>query len=203
VILSLVQKVQGNWPIPFYFTGLIILAGQCAAGAWKKTVKVGLLLGYLMVAMTYVLPLLLHAFNLQNTVLDPTKRFKQWQALAENIHIERQINQADLQGSFVVALGHRFLASQLAFYLPDHPKVFRFEESGKLTSQYEVWPGPVDFIGKNAFVISDRADTVPPALQGAFEQFRYLAEFGDPQHKNGHYYLYLAEHLKYWPLTAH
>ena len=45
--------------------------------------------------------------------------------------------------SFVVALGHRYLASQLGFYLPDHPSVFRFETSGQMVSQYEGWDTPL------------------------------------------------------------
>jgi len=58
LVLSLLQKVQGNWPMPFYFSGLILLAGYWQAGAWRKTLKFGLGLGYLMVVMTCILPLM-------------------------------------------------------------------------------------------------------------------------------------------------
>jgi 4-amino-4-deoxy-L-arabinose transferase-like glycosyltransferase len=200
LLLSFLQKAQGNWPMPFYFTGLMLLAGNWQAGAWKKSLKVGLWLGYLMVGITYVLPLLLSAFNLQHTAFDPTTRFKNWRELATDIHIERLIAVPNPDNTFVVALGHRYLASQLAFYLPDHPKVYRFEASGQVTSQYEVWPGPLEFIGKNGFVIGEiTEDELPPALKSAFERFRFLAEIANPSNPNSPYYLYLGENLKHWP----
>lgn len=200
LVLSFLQKAQGNWPMPFYFTGLILLAGNWLAGAWKKSLKIGLWLGYLMVATTYVLPLLLSAVNLQNTAFDPTTRFKNWHEVATNIHFDRLIALPNLDNTFVVAFGHRYLASQLAFYLPDHPKVYRFETSGQVTSQYEVWPGPLEFIGKNGFVIGESTeDELPRDLKSAFEHFRFLAEIANPSNPGSPYYLYLGENLKHWP----
>lgn len=200
LLLSLMQKAQGNWPMPFYFTGLILLAGNWLAGSWRKSLKVGLFLGYLMVATTYVLPLLLPVFNLQRTAFDPTTRFKNWQETALNIHFERLVGLPSLENTFVVALGHRYLASQLAFYLPDHPKVYRFEESGRVISQYEVWPGPLEFVGKNGFVVSEQPEEhLPVALKTAFERFRFLAEIANPGKPGSSYYLYLGENLKFWP----
>lgn len=199
LLLSFAQKVQGNWPMPFYFSALILLSGFWQEGRWKKSLKYGLVIGYLMVSITYLLPVLLQAFNWQNTAIDPTKRFKHWQELAENIHIERQIALPSLDNTFVVALGHRYLASQLAFYLPDHPKVFRFETGGTVMSQYEVWPGPVEFTGRNAIIVSDGADNVPEPVQAAFERFSFLVEMPNPMQPGASYYLYLGEKLKAWP----
>lgn len=200
LLLSFLQKAQGNWSMPFYFTGLILLVGKVLAGRWQKSLKYALLLGYLMVGMTYVLPLLLQVFNLKDSALDPTKRFKNWETLAITLHQQRLNALPDLQHSFVVALGHRYLASQLAFYLPDHPKVYRFEESGRVTSQYEVWPGPDQFVGHNGFVISQTPqEQLPVALQRAFTRLRWVAEIVDPDKPTQRYYLYLGENLKYWP----
>lgn len=200
LLLSFLQKAQGNWPMPFYFTGLILLAGDWLAGAWKKSLKYGLLLGYLMVGMTYALPLVLQALNLQHSAFDPTKRFKSWQELAVNLHFERLISLPSVDGTFVVALGHRYLASELAFYLPDHPKVYRYETSGLVLSQYEVWPGPHEFIGKNGFVVGESPEEgLPPELKAAFERFRFLAQIPNPGKPDAPYYLYLGENLKFWP----
>lgn len=200
LLLSFLQKVQGNWPMPFYISTLILLAGNWVAGAWKKTVKFALALGYLMVLITYVLPLLLQTLNLKGSDFDPTKRFKSWQELALNMHFERLMSQPKLDDTFVVALGHRYLASQLAFYLPDHPKVYRFEESGHVISQYEVWPGPHAYIGRNAFVVAEgREPHVPEALKESFTRFRFLAEVANPNNQDSPYSIYLAEHLLAWP----
>ena len=201
LLLSLLQKAQGNWPMAFYFSGLILLAGKAAAGHWKKSLRYGMGLGFAMAAITYVLPLLLQLLSLQHSAIDPTKRFKNWQELAVNIHFERLMALPDPTGSFVVALGHRYLASQLAFYLPDHPKVYRFEDSGRVESQYEVWPGPEQqFIGNNGFVVASVDESQLPArLKAAFERFRFLAQIPDPGNPDNTYYIYLGENLKHWP----
>lgn len=203
LLLSFMQKVQGNWPMPFYFSGLILLAGSWAAGFWRTALKYALAVGYLMVLMTYVLPLLLMTFNLKDSPLDPTKRFKNWQELAVNIHFERLMAQTNLNDTFLVALGHRYLASQLAFYLPDHPSVFRFEESGQISTQYEVWPGPDRFVGKNAFIVGETPlQNLPPLLKNAFRQLRFVAQVNNPNNPNSPYFVYLGENLLAWPGLA-
>lgn len=198
--LGFIQKVQGNWPMPFYFTALILLSGRWQAGQWLKSLKIGLLLGYFMVSLTYALPLLIQAFNLHNTPVDPTFRFRHTQDMVLAIDAERQQLLADPEQDFVLVIGHRYLASQLAFYLPDHPKVFRYEQSGKINSQYEVWPGPIDRLGKNAFIVTETEEAgVPVALKAAFSSFRKLGVVVNPVNKNAHYNLFLGETLKYWP----
>ncbi len=200
LLLSTLQKVQGNWPMPFYFSALILLAGNWAAGHWKKTIKFALGLGYLMVVTTYLLPLLLQLTGLKDSSLDPTKRFNRWNDAALNVHAERIKVQSDLKDSFVVALGHRYLASQLAFYLPDHPDVYRFEQSGHVTSQYEVWPGPDRFAGKNAFVVGEGPEeNLPADLKNAFARFKFLAEVSNPKNPKSPYKVYWAEDLIAWP----
>lgn len=200
LLLSFLQKAQGNWPMPFYFTGLILLAGDRVAGYWRRSFKYALAFGFLMVVTTYALPILLQAFNLQNTALDPTKRFKSWRELAIDVHFERLISVPNVDDTFLLALGHRYLASELAFYLPDHPRTFRYETSGEVSSQYEVWPGPLEYVGKNGFVIAEQtADALPVALTTAFERFRFLVEIANPERQGAKYYLYLGENLKYWP----
>jgi len=198
LILSLLQKAQGNWPMAFYFSGLMLLAGKAVAGRWQRGLRYALWLGYALVTITYLLPILIQASGLQNSAFDPTKRFKHSQALAVEINFERMLSLPNLDDSFIVALGHRYLASQLAFYLPDHPKVYRYEESGQIKSQYEVWNGPLEFVGKNAVIVANGQD-VPGPLQDAFEHFRFLAQVANPDKPKSPYNLYLGENLKYWP----
>lgn len=203
LLLSFLQKAQGNWPMPFYLSGLILLAGYWANGAWNKTVKTAVAVGGVMVLMTYSLPLLLQLFHLKDSALDPTKRFKSWQEVAVSIHAERQASQLDLADTFVVALGHRYLASQLAFYSPDHPRVYRFEESGHVKSQYEVWPGPQGLVGKNAFIIAETSEeAIPATLKNAFADFKLLARVANPNKANRWYFVYQGKNLIEWPIPA-
>lgn len=203
LLLCFLQKTQGNWSMPFYISALILLVGDWAATAWRKVIKWALGVGFFMVGTTYMLPFLLQMFDLKGSAFDPTQRFKSWQETALRLHAERLAVQPDLTDTFVVALGHRYLASQLAFYLPDHPKVYRFEESGKVISQYEVWPGPYAFVGKNAFVVGEGQQKNPPhALKHAFAHFRFLAEIPNPNNAKSPYWLYWGENLIAWPGLA-
>lgn len=204
LLLSLLQKAQGNWSMPFYFAALLFLVGQWRLGRWHKALRYALTIGYLMVGLTYVLPMLMQALHWQQSALDPTKRFKHWHSLVADVQQLRTQAIPNVSGSFVVALGHRYLASQLAFYLPDHPQVFRFETSGQVISQYEVWPGPVAFIGRDALIVaSDGEKSVPVALRQAFEHFQAIATVPNPDKPQSRYHLFLGHNLMYWPDPLH
>jgi len=198
LLLGFEQKVQGNWPMPFYFSALILLSGAWQQGRWHKTLQYGLFSGFFLVAITYLLPVVLHVCQLENTRLDPIRRFKHWPAVAAAIQTERQNAFSSADDSFVLALGHRNLASQLAFYLLDHPKVYRYEVSGAVLSQYELWPGPEEFMGADALVVSD-AKEVPEAIKSAFLTFSFLAEVANPMHPKQPFYLFKAVQLQHWP----
>jgi 4-amino-4-deoxy-L-arabinose transferase-like glycosyltransferase len=199
LLLSLIQKVQGNWPMPFYFSGLILLCGAWQQkGYAKKILNYAIKTGFVMVGVTYLLPLILPLLGLVNTRLDPIKRFNYWPGIVATIDTVRKTVLPETENSFVVALGHRNLASQMAFYLMDHPKVFRYEIGGEVKSQYEVWPGPEDFQGKNALVVSEK-QIVPNEIQTAFRKFSFLETIPNPMSDNEKYFIYFGEGLQDWP----
>jgi len=202
LLLSLLQKVQGNWPMPFYFSALMLLAGRYADSIWQKASHAAVYVGAVLVLLTYALPVLLSLLPIKDSVWDPTTRFKNWQAIAAAIQMERQKTQTDLKDTFVVALGHRYLASQLAFYLPDHPKVYRYEASGQIVSQYEVWPGPEEFAGKNAFIVGNGNLKLPAPLYSAFERVDLVGQLPNPNRKESEYFIYFGQRLGSWPYPA-
>ncbi len=199
--LSLLQKVQGNWSMPFYFSGIILLSGQqVTEGEWKKPLKMGVALGYLMVLLTYALPVAIQPLKLQNTPFDPISRFRSWHELAGSVENIREKIRVGNEEIVLITLGHRFLTSELAFYLPDHPHVYRFEGSGQVTSQYEVWDGPGKLQNTSALIVADMGmSAIPVALISAFELFRPVGTFADPVNINKHYFVYKGETLKHWP----
>jgi hypothetical protein len=50
-------------------------------------------------------------------------------------------------------MGHRHFASQMAFHLPTHPRVYRWNRFDYPESQYEIWPSASDRVGWDAFII--------------------------------------------------
>lgn len=198
---SFVRKMQGNWPMPFYFTALILLVGRWTYLDWPRLWKWILGLGFTLVVITSFLPFVISVLGLHNTQWDPTHRFKSWQPIAVQIDAIRQTVQPDLKNSFVVTLGHRSIASQLAFYLHDHPAVFRYEPSGSVVSQYELWGGPSQRIGQNAFLIGEVPESaLPIELLKAFDSVRLVGQVIDPNRHNAVFYIFYAENLSNWPV---
>lgn len=201
LVASFMRKMQGNWPMPFYFTALILLVGRWSFDDWPRVWKWILGLGFSLVLITSFLPLLIGVSGLKGSQWDPTHRFKSWQPIAEQVDVIRQTVQTDLPNTFVVTVGHRNLASQLAFYLHDHPAVFRYEPSGQVLSQYEVWGGPTQRIGQSAFLIGELTESeLPEELKKAFNSVRLIGQVNDPNRKNAVFYIFFADKLLHWPV---
>lgn len=197
-LLSLIQKVQGNWPIPFYFATFLLLSGWLAKGIWLQWLKPALLTGYFMVALAYITPFAINTLGFANTALDPTARLRQWQTLAMDVNHIRQRVFGKVEETFIWVDAHRYLVSELAFYLPDQPEVFRLPPSGKIESQYELWPGPADYTGKNALVLSSNApERVDQQLRNAFTELIPIGTVTalEGSRKERHYYVYLGKQL--------
>ncbi len=195
--LSFIQKVQGNWPMPFYLTGVILLSGQNFGGIWRTGLKTALSTGYFMVLLVYGLPLVIQTLKFPSAALDPTGRFRHWRELAHSVDAVRQkILLDDSRDILLITLGHRYLTSQLAFYLPGHPKVYRYEASGQVVSQYEIWDDPAQFTGKTALIVSEQPPPkIPPSLKAAFADFKPAGTIVNSADLKRPYFLFLGEKL--------
>ncbi len=201
--LSLLQKVQANWPIPFYFTAMILLSGGLYKGIGLKWLKPALLTGFFMVGLAYLLPFTIQALGLRAS-LDPTSRLRQWQSLAIDINAVRQHLFSNPSDTFLLVDGHRYLVSELAFYLPDHPQVFRLPDAKKVESQYEIWPGPIGYIGKDGLVFSKRSPRQMAEKIGAgFAELKFVETVTAMKGTDNafSYNIYLARKLKNWPIN--
>jgi len=201
LLLSFVQKVQGNWPMPFYFSGLILLAGTWVQGQWRNWLRYGLVLSYVMVLITYSLPSVIHALNWQDSKQDPTRRFRHWQQVADNVERVREAAIPDYANTMIIVMGHRDLVSELAFYLPDHPRVYRYSKEG-VSSQYEIWPGPVSYSNANAMLISNSTEQPPAEVVNAFKSFHFVTDVANTKNPQYPYHTYYAEGLGQWPETG-
>jgi hypothetical protein len=108
--------------------------------------------------------------------------------------------------TFVVAMGERDHASELAFYMPSHPQVFRYRPADVIESQYEIWPDPGDlgYIGGDALIFRASDDTeLPPSLLRGFKNgIDKLGQIHVKLGPNGverFYQVYLGRDMKFWP----
>lgn len=194
--LSFYQRVQPNWPATFYLGATVLLAawlcGQPLRQHAQQTQgkpqlrKIGLWLGVFMVAFIYIAPYAWQAAGYAGHRSDPFARIRGWSAFAEEVQKQRVATFGD-NSHFLWVAGHRYPVSQLAFYLPDQPKVYRYDPSGLIWSQYEMWPGPAEsgWIGKDALLLLP-----PELLETQFPEwsrhFETVTPLGEVSYEIGH-----------------
>lgn len=162
LLLALRQEVHPNWPAVYYLSAFV-LAGGWMGGAvtgmltgehWRAWSKRAIWVGAALTIITYALPLASRPLGWAgHRILDPFADLRGWKEAAHKAgEFLARVPRPDR--TFIVVLGHRHNASEMAFYMPGQPRVYRWQWDGKIMSQYEIWPQPgVDKKGWDAFVI--------------------------------------------------
>lgn len=211
VVLSFLQRVQPNWPAAFHVTGFILLGGWVAGKVnvspqddrWRRSWMPGVVLGTVLSAMLYVLPVVLPATSLAGTKIDPTTRFRGWRAFAEAVDAGRRKTPGDLP-ELVIAATSRGPVSLLAFYLPDQPRVYRWNASGRIDSQHDVWSGPSESAGASAIIVTEGDWPVDRELADAFATVVRVSEIRVPL-GNGRFHEYAVwrgTEFRQWPTSG-
>ncbi len=215
ILLSYRQSVNVNWPAVYYISAIVL------AGAWLDRVALdalpwqrlrgwarpAVITGLGVSLISCILPFAISALGQEGTSLDPAMRLRGWrdagvQAGALLAKVPRPSR------TFVVIYGDRSHASQLAFYMPQQPQVFRFVREGITESQYELWPDPgdLDRFSWDALMImpsenlEPQSQEVPSSLR---RQFRHMIDLGPISVPLGHeagrsYKVFLAKNLRSW-----
>jgi 4-amino-4-deoxy-L-arabinose transferase-like glycosyltransferase len=174
LVLALFQRVEPNWPAPFFIAALlqavIWLRGYSLnPGRWLWAALIIALLGS---ALTYASPLLPLQQRLNGLDVDFLRRLRGWEEAATGIQELRESQMAGRK-HWLLVCGHRYHASELAFYLPDRPRIHRWpSELGAIESQYELWGLPSSDARGDALIIGadcGRTEALPNMLLEAFE----------------------------------
>lgn len=208
ILLALRQGLQPNWAAVFYISGIVLAAAWYAGkigatfppASWRRLLPATLGVGFLLCAYFYAAPPLFRACGHEGHVADPARRLLGHDETAREFErLRRSLPDAD--SLVLVALGHRDLASQLAFGLPDQPRVYRWEPQGRVVSQYEIWNDPVEdgLAGRDALILAPQG--IPPVFRRAFESIREVGQFtvslGADRSRT--FRVFLGENLKAWP----
>jgi 4-amino-4-deoxy-L-arabinose transferase-like glycosyltransferase len=160
LVLAARMRALPNWPAVFYPAGFVLLGGWVAShlscsrmhAFGRGVFRFGLGLG---VALTLAVHLAL--FILPNSEAEvggeaPLRRLMGWQDYAREVE---QVARDAFGGRphALVVVGHRYHASALAFYHPEHPVVYLWNDRGRPTSQYDLWPGAADAPEPEALLI--------------------------------------------------
>lgn len=200
VLMSLRQRMNPNWPSVYYQTSLVLLAawGTRSRREWKIFSK-GVMVAGVMAALTYALPWLVMATGLEGGKLDLTRRMRGWKELARQVGEARREFPAAPEGTFILS-PDKDLVSELAFYLPDHPRTYHWPAPDRVVrSQYELWPGPEKGVQRDALVVA-RGPAMPWGLPDAFKEVvPYKTVTVRVGAATETYQLYLAKELTDWP----
>ncbi|MES2595016.1 MAG: glycosyltransferase family 39 protein [Verrucomicrobiota bacterium] len=201
-LLALRQRINPNWPAVFWVPPLLLAAAWFAGHldlpglpkmqawrTWSLRVSGGMILvAHIGVAIVFGAELKVHK------KLD--EELKKWRetGVAAGEYLDKVPRP---ENTFVMALGHRYNAAQLAFSMPQHPRLYRWESSGHPMSQYEIWPGPEERIGDDGLIFSPKA--LPPAVSECFESVEKVGQvqvrLGD---KSRMFDVFLGKKLRHW-----
>ncbi len=205
LIASLKQRINPNWPAIFYPPAIIFSI------AWlfkyslhgKKIYKwldICVLTAYLFVCLTYMSPFIFSIGSISGTKIDPTKRAKGWKELAALVDKVYGPMKKREKGLFLLS-ERRDTISELAFYLPEHPFIYKWDCSKhRIKDQYEIWGGPgTDAIGKNSLIILKTKTNIGPLRP----YFKDIVKLRDIKVSLGryafrHYSLYKGEGFRGW-----
>jgi len=209
-VVALRQEMQPNWAAVFYVGGGALAAawyrGQVdlpqPPRSWRRLYPVALLLSLLLSLYFYLAGPAFALAGKPGHRADPERRLRGHDQVASAFEEVRR-TQPDSESLFLVALGHRDLASHLAFGLPDQPRVYHWHEAGRILSQYDLWPDPAadGHLGSDALFLAFGAGPLPHALQEAFESTENLGEFSVEfgYDREFRYAVYRGRSLQSWP----
>jgi 4-amino-4-deoxy-L-arabinose transferase-like glycosyltransferase len=209
LLLSLKQRLEPNWPAPFFITGVVLVVGTllnhcpvlAARGDGEKKLRRAIAVGAVFTLATY---LVAWGVGLQGTKLDPAVRLRGWRELGERVSTQWAEVPRPEQ-TLLISTSGRATASELAFYLPTHPQAYVYNGSGMVGSQYDVWGGPRDKQGWDAVIIAHEGEPIPADLRAAFAsvEAKDVAEVTIGNRRCHRYRVWHARGFQHWPDDAH
>jgi len=177
VVTALRSKVEGNWAVDAYVTGVILVAAVLVR-TWQSQRVAGKIWASLGIALAIVLavvplfPNLLYAAGVKfpKASDDRTNELYGWRTLAERVAQERTAMGGD---PFVFGINYR-MPSEAAFYLPGQPQTYSLFLNYK-ASEYMFWENPDALKGRNAIFLNDTDN------QDHFDDLRAVFARVEPQ----------------------
>ena len=188
--LSFAREVNPNWPAPFYIATIIAVANWLSAGGKVTEWYVPRLLcpefridvfkrcvvgGLLVVLITCSIPFGTHIAGLTSSKLDLTTRLRGWDDLAESVDLKTRERYPDGAKTFVCQTG-RQVASEIAFYHPNNPRVFVWNSDGIVRSQYDIWGIPDQIPEDNTVLVTGVGAEPDERIQSPTGQWELLGD---------------------------
>ena len=169
LLKSIQGKVQANWAMTGYCTGLIAFS-EVYIRRWKtqhpflrKTIIAGIILSFVVAAVAHYPS----KFHIPAT-LDPSSRLRGWKELGRqvsNLHDEMR----EEEKVFIFSDSYQN-SSELAFYGKGHPVTYCLN-LGRRMNQYDLWPDFYHLINWDAIFVTIGDAELHPRLKEAFDHY--------------------------------
>ncbi len=165
LLKSLQGKVQANWALPAYISGIALMGMELATG-WQRYGRLRRVTVYGGFVLAVLITVLSHYPSIVNLPpkLDPSSRLRGWKELG----IEVSGITAELERPFFIFSDRYQITSELAFYVKGQPVTYCINR-GRRMNQYDLWPGFHELKGYNAVFVT-YGDTMPRDLVPLFER---------------------------------
>lgn len=210
VLLSFYKEVNPNWPATFYLAALVMAAawvcsldGERHRRWMRTTLGTG-------AALTLIAHLVVPAISwagLRGSAIDRFRDLRGWDAAGQQVAtVFASLPKPDR--TFILVADHRHFVSQLAFWMPQHPRIYRWNDDGSIESQYEIWPNASDKRGWDVLIVlpnNNDKDSTPRDLRDlVLHSFRDVKKVGDVNVDIGNgtrraMQLFLGHHMVRWP----
>jgi undecaprenyl-diphosphatase len=169
VVKSIQGKVQANWAMTGYITGLIAFS-EVYISKWKehgpslkKFIIAGIVLSFVVAAIAHY-PSKFHV----PVTLDPSSRLRGWKDLGWQVS---DLHDEVPKGEKVFIFSDSYqISSELAFYGRGHPVTYCVN-LGRRMNQYDLWPDFYSLINSDAIFVTIGDAEFHPRLREAFDHY--------------------------------
>ena len=165
---SIQAKVQANWALPGYITGIISFSAVYLR-RFDTDVKGKKILVTASLILSLILTSIAHYPSILDLPpeLDPASRIQGWHALGEEVtRIYGQMSSANP----VFIFSDRYqVSSELAFYVKGHPATYCIN-LGRRMNQYDLWPGFHNLRNYDAIFVRIGDKRLPEEVAASFDK---------------------------------
>jgi len=194
LLKSLQGKVQANWALPGYITGILSFSIFSEKFYFRGRGKM------ILIATAVLLSVVVTAFAHYPSVLnlpvkkDPTSRLRGWKEIGSEVtKIYEEISKE--RPIFIFSDRYQ-VSSELAFYVKGHPLTYCIN-LGRRMNQYDLWPGFNNLLHNDAIFVRIGDTRLPEKVADAFAKTeKRLFTVYDKNKKIRDYSIFLCHDFK-------
>lgn len=166
ILKSIQGKVQANWAMTGYITGLIAFS-EVFMDKWKQhriSLRTLIIAGITLSLMVTAVALYPSKFHIP-VKLDPSSRLRGWKELGGGV----SSIQASMKEKAVFIFSDSYqVSSELAFYVKEHPVTYCVN-LGRRMNQYDLWPQFDNLMHYDGIFVTIGNEELPGKIRGAFK----------------------------------